>query len=201
MILFGAFAGVGAVVLGLLALMVNRGRARALAAVAVMLGAVAVAVPLRLLQAAQAVPAIHDITTDTVTPPRFVEAAALRQSLGVPNSLDYSDDVAAQQRTGYPEIQPVFLAVPPDEAYRRAMAVVTARGWEVLAGDEAAHRIEATDTTRWFGFKDDVAIRIAAIPNGGSRVDVRSVSRVGRSDIGTNARRIREFLADLQNRP
>ena len=100
-----------------------------------------------------------------------------------------------------PRFQPVFLAVPPDEAYRRAMAVVTSRGWEVLAGDQAAHRIEATDTTRWFGFKDDVAIRIAAIPNGGSRVDVRSVSRVGRSDIGTNARRIREFLAELQNRP
>ena len=75
----------------------------------------------------------------------------------MPNSLDYSDDVAAQQRAGYPEIQPVFLAVPPDEAYRRAMAVVTARGWEVLAGDDASHRIEATDTTRWFGFKDDVA--------------------------------------------
>ncbi len=201
MILFGAVAGIGAVIIGLLALMVNRGRARVLAAVAVVLGAVAVVVPWRLQQAAQAVPAIHDITTDTVTPPRFVEAAALRQSLRVPNGLDYSDDVAAQQRTGYPEIQPVFLAVPPDEAYRRAMAVVTSRGWEVLAGDQAAHRIEATDTTRWFGFKDDVAIRIAAIPNGGSRVDVRSVSRVGRSDIGTNARRIREFLAELQNRP
>ena len=201
MILFGAVAGIGAVIIGLLALMVNRGRARVLAAVAVVLGAVAVVVPWRLQQAAQAVPPIHDITTDTVTPPRFVEAAALRQSLRVPNGLDYSNDVAAQQRTGYPEIQPVFLAVSPDEAYRRAMAVVTARGWEVLAGDDAAHRIEATDTTRWFGFKDDVAIRIAAIPNGGSRVDVRSVSRVGRSDIGTNARRIREFLAELQNRP
>jgi uncharacterized protein (DUF1499 family) len=201
MIFLGVVAGIGAVGLGLLALMINRGRARALAAIAVMLGAGASAVPLRLVQAGQTVPPIHDITTDTVTPPRFVEAAVLRRSLRVPNSLDYSDDVAAQQRTGYPEIQPVFLAVSPDEAYRRAMAVVTARGWEVLAGDDAAHRIEATDTTRWFGFKDDVAIRIAAIPNGGSRVDVRSVSRVGRSDIGTNARRVREFLADLQDRP
>ena len=81
------------------------------------------------------------------------------------------------------------------------MALVTARGWEVLASDDAAHRIEATDTTRWFGFKDDVAIRVSALPDGGSRVDMRSVSRVGRSDIGTNARRIREFLADLQSRP
>jgi uncharacterized protein (DUF1499 family) len=201
MLAWGAYAGVGAVVLGLLALMVSRGRARAVAAVALMLGAGAVAVPWRLQQTAQAVPRIHDITTDTVTPPRFVEAAALRQSLGVPNSLDYTDEVAGQQRAGYPDIQPLFLSVPQDEAYRRAMALVTARGWEVLASDQAAHRIEATDTTRWFGFKDDVVIRVSAIPGGGSRVDVRSVSRVGRSDIGTNARRIRDFLADLQRRP
>ena len=198
MITWGAYAGIGAVVLGLLALMVSRGRARAVAAGAVILGAGAVAVPLRLQQAAQAVPAIHDITTDMVTPPRFVEAAALRQSLGVPNNLDYTERVAEQQRAGYPDIQPLFLDAPPDEAYRRAMAVVAARGWELIASDPAAHRIEATDTTRWFGFRDDLAIRVSAIPDGGSRVDVRSVSRVGRSDIGTNARRIRGFLADLE---
>ncbi len=201
MLTWGAYAGITAAVLGLLALMVSRGRARAVAAIALLLGAGAVTVPWRLQQAAQIVPPIHDITTDTVTPPRFVEAATLRQSLGVPNSLDYTDDVAEQQRAGYPDLQPLFLAVSQDEAYRRAMALVTARRWEVLASDQAGHRIEATDTTRWFGFKDDVAIRVSAIPNGGSRVDVRSVSRVGRSDIGTNARRIREFLADLQSRP
>jgi uncharacterized protein (DUF1499 family) len=201
MIAWGAYAGIGAVVLGLLALMVSRGRSRAVAAVAVMLGIGAVAVPLRLQQTAQAVPAIHDITTDTVTPPRFIEAAALRQSLGVPNSLDYTESVAGQQRTGYPDIQPLFLDVPPGVAYRQAIALVTARGWEVLASDPAGRRIEATDTTRWFGFKDDLAIRVSAIPDGGSRVDVRSVSRVGRSDIGTNARRIRSFLADLRPRP
>jgi uncharacterized protein (DUF1499 family) len=201
MLTWGASVGIGAVVLGLLALMVSRGRARATAAIAVLLGAGAVGIPLRLQQTAQALPPIHDITTDTITPPRFVEAAALRELLGVPNSLDYTADVAAQQHAGYPEIQPVFLAVPPDEAYRRAMALVTARGWEVLVSDGAAHRIEATDTTPWFGFKDDVAIRVSAIPDGGSRVDVRSVSRLGRSDIGTNARRIRGFLAELQNQP
>lgn len=201
MIAWGAYAGVGAVVLGLLALLVSRGRGQAMAAVAVMLGIGAVAVPLRLQQTARSVPAIHDITTDTVTPPQFVEAAALRRSLGVPNSLDYTESVAGQQRAGYPDLQPLFLEVPPDEAYRRAMALVTARGWEVLASDPAGRRIEATDTTRWFGFKDDLAIRVSAIPDGGSRVDVRSVSRVGRSDIGTNARRIRGFLADLERRP
>ena len=201
MLTWGAYAGVAAVIAGLLAMAVSRGRGRALAALAILLGAGAVAIPWRLQQTAQAVPPIHDITTDTITPPQFVEAAARRQSLGVPNSLDYTEDVAQQQRTGYPDIQPLFLGVSPDDAYRRAMAVVSARGWEVLAADQAGHRIEATDTTRWFGFKDDVAIRVSAIPNGGSRVDVRSVSRVGRSDIGTNARRIRGFLAELQNQP
>ena len=111
MFTWGAYAGIAAAILGLLALMVSRGRARAVAAIALLLGAGAVTVPWRLQQAAQAVPPIHDITTDTVTPPRFVEAATLRQSLGVPNSLDYTDDVAEQQRAGYPDLQPLFLAV------------------------------------------------------------------------------------------
>ena len=67
----------------------------------------------------------------------------------------------------------------------------------MVAADDASHRIEATDTTFWFRFKDDVALRVSAVPDGTSRVDMRSVSRLGRSDLGTNARRIREFLADL----
>ena len=198
MLTWGAFAGIGAVVLGLLGLIVTRGRRRALALTAVAIGGAAVALPLRLQQAARSVPGIHDITTDTVTPPLFVEAAAVRAELRVPNTLEYTADVASQQIAAYPDIVPLFLEMPPAEAYRRALAVVDARGWKRLAADDGAHRIEATDTTLWFGFEDDIAIRVSGIPNGGSRVDVRSVSRIGRSDIGTNARRIREFLADLQ---
>jgi uncharacterized protein (DUF1499 family) len=91
----------------------------------------------------------------------------------------------------------VFLPVRPPEAYQRALAIVRAREWEIVAADEAERRIEATDTTFWFGFKDDLAIRVSALPDGGSRVDVRSVSRVGLSDVGTNARRIRAFSSDL----
>jgi uncharacterized protein (DUF1499 family) len=201
MLTWGAYAGIAAVLVGLLGVVVSRGRGRGLAVLAILIGAGALAVPLRLQQTAQAVPPIHDITTDTITPPRFVEAAARRQSLGVPNRLDYTEEVAGQQRAGYPDIQPVFLDESADDAYRRARALVDGRGWEILAADETARRIEATDTTFWFGFKDDVVIRVSAIPNGGSRVDMRSVSRVGRSDIGTNARRIREFLDELQRRP
>jgi len=66
----------------------------------------------------------------------------------------------------------------------------------VVASDAAAGRIEATATTRWFGFKDDVIVRIRP-EAAGSRVDVRSVSRVGRGDLGANAARVREFLAKL----
>ncbi|MEZ5421133.1 MAG: DUF1499 domain-containing protein [Vicinamibacterales bacterium] len=106
-------------------------------------------------------------------------------------------EVINQQIAAYPEIRPLFLSIPADEAHRKALALVGSRGWEVVAADEAGRRIEATDTTFWFRFKDDVALRVSAVPDGTSRVDMRSVSRIGRSDIGTNARRIRDFLADL----
>ncbi|MDH4065740.1 MAG: DUF1499 domain-containing protein [Acidobacteriota bacterium] len=199
MLTWAAYAGVAALGLGVVAAILNArrnaSRTVALAGFAVVLGAIAVGVPWRWQQSAQAVPRIHDISTDTITPPHFVEAAALRRQLEVPNDLEYSEEVAALQRAGYPDLGPAFLAAPPAEVYRQALELVRARGWEVLAADEAGRRIEATDTTFWFGFKDDIAVRVTAMPDGGSRVDVRSVSRVGRSDIGTNARRIRELLA------
>ena len=69
-------------------------------------------------------------------------------------------------------------------------------GWEIVASDPKTLRIEATDTTLWFGFKDDVVVRLTPSPTG-SRIDVRSVSRVGKSDVGTNARRIKAYLAQV----
>ena len=191
-----AFGGIGAGVLGLLGLVMSRGGARVAALLAIVVGLGTAYVPWQFQRKAQGVPPIHDISTDTIAPPRFVEAAGVRrQQQG--NSLDYSEEVAALQRQGYPELAPAFLGVPPADAYRKALALVQARGWQVVAADEAGRRIEATARTFWFGFKDDVAIRVSAIPDGTSRVDLRSVSRVGRSDIGTNAARIRAFLADL----
>ena len=97
-----------------------------------------------------------------------------------------------QQRNAYPDLQPVMLKVAPAQAFERALATVGEMGWDLVGSDAAAGRIEATDTTFWFGFKDDVVIRVRPA-DGGSRVDVRSLSRVGVGDAGTNAKRIRAF--------
>ncbi len=141
------------------------------------------------------VPFIHDVTTDVVSPPVFVAIRPLRAD--APNGVDYTTDPAEQQK-GYPDIQPlVFDGVAPADLFRRAEATARAMGWEIVAAEVAEGRIEATDTTAWFGFKDDIVIRITA-QGTGSRLDVRSMSRVGKSDLGKNADRIRKFLAAVK---
>ena len=106
--------------------------------------------------------------------------------------------MALAQRHAYPDIRPLFLPLAPPPAFDRALNAARAAAWEIVAADSASGRIEATATTRWFGFKDDVVVRIAPAASG-SRVDVRSVSRVGQSDVGTNAKRIRDYLARLSS--
>jgi len=155
-----------------------------------------IAVPVYWLYRAQHVPRIHDITTDTIDPPRFEAILPLRRD--APNSAEYGGTaIAAQQQAAYPDIRSLFIARPPSEVFDLALAKVRAYGWQVVDARRALGRIEATDTTFWFGFKDDVVIRIRAV-TGGSRLDVRSVSRVGLSDVGTNARRIRCFLQEMR---
>jgi uncharacterized protein (DUF1499 family) len=153
------------------------------------------AVPWLVMQRARQVPFIHDVTTDTADPPAFVAVLPLRE--GAPNSAVYGGpEVAAAQAKGYPDLGPRYLAAAPAQAFEQALAAARAMGWTIVAAEPAAGRIEATATTRWLGFKDDVVVRIRP-DAGGSRVDVRSVSRVGKSDLGTNARRIREYLGRL----
>jgi uncharacterized protein (DUF1499 family) len=166
-----------------------------LPALGLLIGTAVFVVPLSHWERARQVPPIHDITTDTETPPAFVAILPLRA--GAPDPVEYGGPaVAAQQKAAYPDIAPAVLALPPDQAFQRALAAARAMGWKLVAADEPDGRIEATATTFWFGFKDDVVIRLR--PQGtGTRVDVRSVSRVGRSDLGTNAVRIRAFLARL----
>ena len=151
-----------------------------------------IAFPLLLLKNARQAPRIHDITTDLENPPRFHAILPLRKN--APNSADYGGaGIAALQAKGYPDLKPLEIALPPARAFEMALKRAEQMRWELVDANPAEGRIEATDTTFWFGFKDDIVIRIA--PSGaGSRIDIRSVSRVGLSDVGTNARRIREFF-------
>jgi uncharacterized protein (DUF1499 family) len=165
------------------------------ALLATLLAAGTAAVPLGIYWAVKAVPPIHDITTDTAAPPEFVALRSVRER--TPNGAAYGGaTIAAKQEKGYPDIRPLLLPVPPARAFAGAEATARALGWEIDAAVPADGRLEATDTTRWFGFKDDVVVRVSPAPEG-SRVDVRSASRIGQSDLGTNARRIRAFLAAL----
>ena len=202
---WGARTGVAALVvsLGGLALTVVRGRQGPLTdlvpgvaagVLAIVVGAVSYAIPAGQQSIARSVPPIHDITTDMENPPAFVDVLPLRAD--APNPAEYDPEVAPRQQEGYPDLKPIILDAPPDAAFERALATVHALGWDLVAEDAGAGRIEATDTTFWYGFKDDVIVRIR--PDGsGSRVDVRSKSRVGGSDVGANAARIRAYAERL----
>lgn len=141
------------------------------------------------------VPRIHDISTDQVNPPAF--QALLAQRPADANPLDYSAEVAAAQREAYPEVQPLLLDVSVTDTLQRVQQVAGKLGWQVVNVDPANGLLEATDTSFWFGFVDDIVVRLT-VDAGKTRVDIRSVSRVGQSDIGKNAARINAFLTALQ---
>ena len=92
---------------------------------------------------------------------------------------------------------PLDLAAPPERVFPAVEAAARSLGWEIVAVVPAEGRLEATATTSWFGFKDDVVVRVRA-HGAGTRVDVRSLSRIGVGDLGTNAARVRAFLARLR---
>jgi uncharacterized protein (DUF1499 family) len=170
----------------------------AVAAAGIIIGLIVVAIPSSVILSARGAPPIHDITTDPDNPPAFVAIVPLRA--GAANPPEYAgSEAAVQQRRAYPDIQPVVLRANAGEVFDRALAAVRALGWEVVADDRSSGRIEAVDTTFWFGFKDDVVIRVTEAGSGNARIDVRSKSRVGLGDVGTNARRIRTLLARLQS--
>jgi uncharacterized protein (DUF1499 family) len=194
---WAAYLAIVAVVLAAAGLVVARpvGRASVPFAVVLLVGVVVASVPWGWMQRARSLPAIHDITTDTQDPPQFVAVLPLRAHAA--NESRYGGErVAVQQRAAYPEVRPLVLPDPPAAAFARVAKAAAAMGWTLVQADPATGRLEATATTRWFHFKDDVVIRVR--PEGtGSRVDMRSVSRIGASDIGTNAARIREFMRRL----
>ncbi|MEE3108941.1 MAG: DUF1499 domain-containing protein [Pseudomonadota bacterium] len=145
---------------------------------------------------ARNVPAIHDISTDPVDPPAFVAVVPLRAS--APNGFDYDrETLAPLMAEHYADLAPLVIDADPAAVFSRAEAVVAAQGWTLVASDPAGGLIEAYDQTALYGFIDDVVIRIRALGPRQAQVDVRSVSRVGQSDLGANAARIRAFLAAL----
>jgi uncharacterized protein (DUF1499 family) len=193
---YAAYGGIAAAVLGSIAVFRARpgGPRRGFAAafLAVVLGLLVVGIPWQTRRAAAGLPPIHDITTDTENPPEFVAIAPLRAD--APNPLEYGGaEVAHLQRQAYPDIRPILLDMPPEAAFQRALDAVGRMRWDLVHSDPGAGRIEATDRTRWFGFRDDVVVRLTPV-NGRTVVDVRSKSRVGRGDMGTNARRVRNYL-------
>ena len=147
--------------------------------------------------AATSVPPIHNISTDTENPPQFDKIVAIR-SAAQANPLAYdAAALAPQQTAAYPWVKPLTLMAPVDEVVDRAEAVMRDMGLEIVSSNKTTGLVEATATTFWFGFKDDVAVRVQPAADGGTQVDLRSVSRVGQSDLGANAARIGEILRGL----
>ena len=196
---WAAYCGLAAAAAAVIGLAVPMWRARGLRAFAftIVLGSGVAYFPWNMLQQAKALPPIHDISTDLSDPPVFLAVLPLRANAA--NPADYGGpEIAAAQRAAYPDIQPLTLSAPTAQAYAHALTAARRSGWEIIAADQPSGRIEATATTPWFGFKDDVIVRITPSA-GGSRIDVRSVSRVGSSDVGANAKRIRDYLAAVRS--
>jgi hypothetical protein len=158
------------------------------------------------IRTARTVPAIHDVSTNLDDMPQFTALKVREDNLeNIPDNddpklkaMDPESRWKAIHRQAYSDLRTVQLQSPFAATVRQAEQLARARGWEIAKADPKAGQIEATDTTRFFRFKDDVVIRVRPSPQGGSLVDMRSISRVGGSDVGVNAERVRSFLADLQ---
>lgn len=197
---WAVYGALAAGALALIAIILTRAGPRhrgfSLAVIALLIALVVAYVPWNWRRTARSVPPIHDITTDLENPPEFAAVIPLRTNAS--NSVEYGGpQVAEQQRRAYPDIRPLILDLPRERAFQRALDTAQEMGWEIVAASPTAGRIEATDRTFWFGFRDDVVIRLTPL-NDRTVVDVRSLSRVGGSDVGTNAERIRDYLKAVQ---
>jgi len=179
--------------LGLISQLLTRNRTGAMKSLLAMLIGFGLIAPMihGIIQPAKRAPAIHDITTDTVNPPEFLVLDETRS--GAKNSLIYAgEEIATIQKKAYPYIKPIQSNLAATDAYAKALTIAQDKGWEIIAEEPELLRFEATAQTVFFGFMDDVVIKVTSI-NNKSRIDIRSVSRIGRSDKGVNAARIVEF--------
>lgn len=194
---FGVYVGGAALVLIILQILIKRKSVNwGSTLVCALLACIAVAMPVRMMSKAGSVPPIHDISTHVTNPPQFVAIAPLREN--APNPISYEGgDITKQQLEAYPEIKTQQFPQAIDTVYAAAERAIAQLGWERVIEGALPNTLEATDTTTWFGFKDDVVIRLTA-QGDNTLVDVRSKSRVGKSDLGKNAERIHTFLAELR---
>jgi uncharacterized protein (DUF1499 family) len=216
LILYGASAIAAAgLVLSLAVRPFNR-QALALSFVAVVIPVAMLVQVAQMRAQARAIPPIHDVTTDPADPPAFSpRAAAERAKVEGVNDLAFNAGTVAAanplfgglpeteaHRRAYGDLAPLISDIAPADIFEIVVDAAQAQpGWTVVELAPREGRVEAEVRSFWFGFVDDVVIRVRPISDGtGSAVDVRSVSRVGRSDLGANARRIRAYLADLNRR-
>lgn len=194
-----AVAGLVVSIITLLFLRSSVGRRGTRAAIcALIVSATLVYVPWQWTHLRATVPPLHDITTDTQNPPAFAAVLPARRAEDG-NTVVYDPSNAALQEQGYPDLAPVTTSLPPPVAFERALDVATGMsGWRIVLSDPTAGRIEASQSSRFFGFTDDIVIRVAA-DGAGSRIDMRSEARQGRGDYGVNAARVRKYMDALRH--
>ena len=161
-------------------------------------------------QVMRGAPPIHEVTTDFDNPPAFVDIVPLRVASNAANPPEYvpkierferTFDIMQMQKDNYPDIQPLrFENTNYEAVYEKALKGVEEMGWTLVSANPQTGRIEAYDTTAWFGFVDDVVIRVEAQPMA-YEIDIRSKSRVGFGDVGANAKRVRDYLRKVSGRP
>lgn len=196
-------AGIGALglLLSLFAIILNllgskRGIGKAI--LGLLLGFAISAPVAQVIAVGSKVPRIHDITTNLLNPPQFETTLMLRGASA--NSLDRLDppDLSDLQARAYPDIKTLYARGDGQEIFNKALRVAQEQGWEIISSNLNTGTIEAIATTRIMAFKDDVVIRLTMDPSGLIAIDMRSVSRVGQTDLGTNANRIRAYFHALR---
>ena len=148
-------------------------------------------------------PFIHDITTDFDNPPEIVAGASLPRAnpphyVGAQQAPRSNLTIAETQRDAFPDITPLVVAMELEDAARLSRSILDEMKLEILetGSGGAGETIEATATSFWYGFVDDFVVRLTP-QEGETRIDIRSKSRVGLSDLGANAARVRDLMTKL----
>jgi hypothetical protein len=207
---YAMYAAVAGILFSIVALLLGRrggdGRLRLISGVALLVGLAFLVYLGSLIATARSVPALHDITTNLDDVPAFGALPVREDNLeNIPDlgraplkALPPEERWKAVHREAYGDLRTVQTPWSVEETVKRAEALARERGWEVVTADPQRGTVEAVATTFFFRFKDNVVVRVRPAPTGGSLIDMRSISRVGGSDVGLNAKRVRGFLEDLQ---